>query len=182
MKRLSQLTPLATLALMLLVQAVAAQSPYPSLSFGREPNKEDTTDYLLQPQVEEIHKRVGGPHKPYRIVGVLARPSKQLAVLLFVNSHNEYQLDQQTDKNVVISIDTEEIQSLSYEMAAKNADGPLKLEIGNVLIKLDDLRRIAKATSVTLKLGAVVHQLDRDNLMALKYLVGEIDKDEKKVN
>ena len=182
MKRLSQLTLLATLALTLLVQSVAAQSPYPSLSFGREPNKEDTTDYFLQPHVEEIHKRLGGPDKPYRIVGVLARPSKQLAVLLFVNSHNEFQLDPQTDKSVVISIDSVEIGNLSYEMAAKNAEGPLKLEIGNVLIKLDDLRKIAKATTVTMKLGALVHQLDRDNLTALKYLVSEIDKDEKKVN
>lgn len=182
MKRLSQLTLLATLALMLLASAAAAQSPYPSLSFGREPNKEDTTDYFLEPQVEEIHKRLGGPDKPYRIVGVLARPSKQLAVLLFVNSHNEFQLDLQTDKSVVITVDSVDIGNLSYEMAARNADGPLKLEIGNVLIKLDDLRKIANGASVTMKLGAVVHQLDRDNLTAFKYLLSEIDKGEKKVN
>jgi hypothetical protein len=182
MKRLSHLILLATLALMLLVQAVAAQSPYPSLTFLREPNKEDTTDYVLQPQVEEIHKRVGGPHKPYRIVGVLARPAKEAAVLLFVNSNDEFQLDLQTDKSVVITVDSVDIGNLSYEMAATNVDGPLKLEIGNVLIKLDDLRKIAKATSVTMKLGAVVHQLDRDNLTALKYLVSEIDKDEKKMD
>lgn len=180
MKRLLQYIPFATLALLFLVQLTAAQSPYPSLSFGREQNNEGSTDYLLRPEVEEIHKRVGGPDKPYRIVGALARPAKEAAVLLFTNFQKDFELDKQTDKSVIITVDSVDIGNLKYEMAAKNDDPPLKLEIGNVLISLADLRRIAKGGSVTMKLGAVVHQLDRDNLTAIKYLVSEIDKDEKK--
>jgi hypothetical protein len=182
MKRIPQSTLFAMLAFLVLVPIASAQSPYPSLSFGREANKEGSTDYFLRPEVEEIHKRVGGVDKPYRIVGALARPTKQAAVLLFVNSQKDFQLDVQTDKSVIITVDSVDIGNLSYEIAAKNPDPPLKLEIGNVLISLNDLRRIAKAGTVTMKLGEVVHQLDSDNLTALKYLVSEIEKDEKKVN
>ena len=180
MKRLSQYILFATLALLFLVRIAAAQSPYPSLSFGREQNKEGSTDYLLRPEVEEIHKRLGGPDKPFRIIGALARPTKEAAVLLFMNFQKDFQLDTQTDQSVVITVDSVDIGNLKYEMAAKNDDPPLKLEIGNVLITLADLRRIAKAGSVSMKLGAVVHQLDRDNLAAIQYLVSEIDKDDKK--
>ncbi len=180
MKRLSQYILFAALAFLFLVQTASAQSPYPSLSFGRESNNEGSTDYVLRPEVEEIHKRVGGADKSYRIVGALARPSKQAAVLLFMNYQKDFQLDAQADKSVIITIDAADIGNLNYEIAAKNDDPPLKLEIGNVLMSLDDLRRIAKGGSVTIKLGAVVHQLDRDNLTAIRYLVSEIEKDEKK--
>jgi hypothetical protein len=182
MKRISQLTLIPFLALLVLVPAAAGQSPYPSLSFARESNSEGSTDYVLKPETDEIHKRLGGEDKPYRIVGALARPSKSAAVLLFVNSQKDFQLDQQADKSVVITVDAVDIQNLKYEMAAKDDYATGKIEIGNVLIKLDDLRKIAKGGSVTLKLGAVVHQLDRDNLTALRYLVSEIEEDEKKVN
>ena len=173
---------LAVAALLLITSIAAAQSPYPSLSFAREANNEGTTDYVLKPETEEISKRLGGSDKPYRIVGALARPSKRLAVLLFVNSQQTFQLEPQLDKSVVITVDALDIADLKYEIAAKEESPNGKIEIGNVLIKLEDLRKVATGSSVKIKLGAVVHQLDRDNLTALKYMVGEIEKDEKKAN
>ena len=167
-------------ALFAWVSVSAAQTPYPSLSFGRESNDENTTDYVLKAEIGEIHKRVGGPDKPFRIVGVVARPSKRLAVMLFLNAQKEYQLATQTDKTVVITVDKADITNLTYELAAKSEDNHSKLEIGNILMALDDLRVVAKGSSVTMKLGALVHQLDSDNLAALRYLISEIEKDEKR--
>lgn len=182
MKSLTRLFLFTVVAQLVLVQLAAAQSPYPSLSFARESNTEKTTDYVLKPEVEEIQRRLGGADKPYRIVGALARPSKQLAVLLFVNSQKDLQLGTQTDKAVIITVDKVSLSDLTYEVAAKEEYQNYKLEIGNILIRLDDLRKVARGNSVTMKLGTVVHQLDSDNLTALRYLISEIDKDEKKAN
>ena len=182
MKPFIRILFLTVVALVVLVPPAAAQSTYPSLPFARESNDENTTDYVLKPEVEEIQKRLGGADKPYRIVGVVARPSKQLAVLLFVNSQKAFQLETQADKAVVITVDDANISNLTYEVAAKDEQPDYKLEIGNVLMSLDDLRKVAKAKIVSMKLGAVVHQLDSDNLSALRYLMSEIEKDEKKPN
>jgi len=173
---------LIVVALVVLVPSAAAQSTYPSLPFARESNDENTTDYVLKPEVEEIQKRLGGPDKPYRIVGVVARPSSRLAVLLFVNSQKAFQLETQADKAVVITVDNSNISNLTYEVAAKDDHADYKLEIGNILMSLDDLRKVAKGKTVSVKLGAVIHELDSDNLSALRYLMSEIEKDEKKVN
>lgn len=181
MTALSRYHFFALVMLLLITPIAAAQSPYPSLSFARESNNEGTTDYVLKPETAEIGKRLGGLDKPYRIVGALARPSKRLAVLLFVNSQQTFQLEQ-SDKSVMITVDAVDIADLKYEIAAKEESPNGKIEIGNVLIKLDDLRKVATGSSVKIKLGALVHQLDRDNLTALRYMVGEIDKDEKKLN
>ena len=172
----------AVTALVVFVPSAAAQSTYPSLPFARESNDAGTTDYVLKPEVDEIHKRLGGADKPYRIVGVVARPSKRLAVLMFVNSQKVFQLETQADKAVVITVDNTNISDLTYEVAAKQDHADYKLEIGNVLMSLDDLRKVAKGKTVSMKLGAVVHQLDSDNLSALRYLISEIEKDEKKAN
>ena len=169
-------------AVVVFVPSAAAQSTYPSLPFTREPNNQGTTDYVLKPEVDEIHKRVGGADKPYRIVGVVARPSNRLAVLMFVNSQKAFQLETQADKAVVITVDDTNISNLTYEVAAKQDHADYKLEIGNILMSLDDLRKVAKGKMVSMKLGAVVHQLDSDNLSALRYLMSEIEKDEKKPN
>lgn len=173
---------LIILTFLICVPLAAAQSPYPSLSFARESNKDDTMDYVLKPEIAEIQKRVGGVDKAFRIVGAVARPANRLAVLLFVNSQKEFQLEPQSDKSVVITVDGADIAGLKYEVAAKEDEPTAKLEIGNVLLRLDDLRKVANGGSVTMKMGTVVHQLDRDNLAALKYLISEIDKDEKKAN
>src|SRR5688572_19346583 len=182
MKSFIQALLFTVVALLVLVPSAAAQSTYPSLPFARESNDENTTDYVLKPEVDEIQKRLGGPDKPYRIVGVVARPSSRLAVLMFVNSRKAFQLETQADKAVVITVDDSNISNLTYEVAAKDEQPDYKLEIGNVLMSLDDLRKVAKAKTVSMKLGAVVHQLDSDNLSALRYLMSEIEKDEKKVN
>jgi len=181
MKRLLQ-SALTILAFLVLAPLAAAQSPSTGLSFERESNKENTTDYVLKPVHDEVHKHLVGADKPYRIVGALARPAKQLAVLLFVNIQKDFELSPQADKSVVITVDAADIRNLKYEVAASDEQPTGKLEIGNVLIRLDDLRKVANGTSVTMKMGAVVHQLDRDNVAALKYLISEIDKDEKKAN
>src|SRR5688500_17938505 len=97
---------LIVVALVVLVPSAAAQSTYPSLPFARESNEENTTDYVLKPEVEEIQKRLGGPDKPYRIVGVVARPSSRLAVLLFVKSQKACKLETQAHKAVGIAVDT----------------------------------------------------------------------------
>ena len=173
---------LALLALVVLVVTTAhAQTPYPSLAFARETNGEGTTDYVLRPMVEEIHKRAGGYDKPFQIVGAVARPSKQAAVLLFTNGQKELQLDTQLDTSVVITVDSVDIGNLKYELAAKNTDPTrlIKLEIANVLITLSDLQKIGNANSVVLKFGAVVYQLDKENREAFRYLVDEIEKDRK---
>ena len=173
----------AVAALVILIPTAAAQSTYPSLPFARESNEQGTTDYVLKPEVDEIHKRLGGADKPYRIVGVVARPSKGLAVLMFVNSQKVFQLETQADKAVIITVDNSNISNnLTYEVAAKQDHADYKLEIGNILMSLDDLRKVAKGKTVSMKLGAVVHQLDSDNLSALGYLMSEIEKDEKKAN
>ena len=75
--------------------------------------------------------------------------------------------------------DNTTISNLTYEVAAKQDHADYKLEIGNILVSLEDLRKVAKGKTVSMKLGAVVHQLDSDNLSALRYLVSEIEKDEK---
>ena len=169
-------------ALVVLVPSAAAQSTYPSLPFARESNDQNTTDYVLKPDVDEIHKRLGGADKPYRIVGVVARPSNRLAVLMFVNSQKAFELETQADKAVVITVDNSNISNLTYNVAAKQDHADYKLEIGNILMSLEDLRKVAKGKTVSMELGAVVHQLDSDNLSALRYLISEIEKDEKKAN
>jgi hypothetical protein len=173
---------LALLALLVFFATAAhAQTPYPSLAFAREKNSEGTTDYVLRPIVEEIHKSVGGSDKPFQIVGVVARPSKEAAVLLFANAQKELQLYTQADTSVVITIDSVALGNLKYELAAKNEDPTrtVKLEIANVLITLRDLQKISSANSVVVKFGAVVYQLDKENREALRYLVAEIEKDQK---
>ena len=179
MKRFIRALLLTVVALVVLVPSAAAQSTYPSLPFARESNDQNTTDYVLKPEVDEIHKRLGGADKPYRIVGVVARPSNRLAVLMFVNSQKAFQLEIQADKAVVITVDNATISNLTYNVAAKQDHADYKLEIGNILMSLDDLRKVAKGKTVSLKLGAVVHQMDSDNLSALRYLMSEIEKDEK---
>jgi hypothetical protein len=169
-------------SLVVFVPSAGAQSTYSSLPFARESNDQNTTDYVLKPEIDEIHKRLGGADKPYRIVGVVARPSNRLAVLMFVNSQKAFQLETQADKAVVITVDDSAISNLTYNVAAKQDHADYKLEIGNILMSLDDLRKIAKGKTVSMKLGAVVHQLDSDNLSALRYLMSEIEKDEKKAN
>lgn len=176
---MTRITKLATLtfAVLLLVSAASAQSPYPSLAFAREPNTEGSTDYVLRPMIEEIQKRVGGSDKPYQIVGAVARPSKQLAVLLFVNGQKEIQFRPDTDTNVVITIDSLNIKDLTYQIAASNESESIKLQIANVLITLKDLQRIAKGKDVAVKFGPVVYHLDSDNLNAFRFLSAEIEKD-----
>lgn len=169
-------------AFVVLVPSAAAQSTYPSLPFAREANDENTTDYVLKPEIDEINKRLGGADKPFRIVGVVARPSNSLAVLMFVNSQKVFQLETQADKAVVITVDNTNISNLSYDVAAKQDHADYKLEIANILMSLDDLRKVAKGKTVSMKLGAVIHQLDSDNLSALRHLISEIEKDEKKAN
>src|SRR5688500_8215122 len=182
MKPFIRILFLTVAALVVLVPSAAAQSTYPSLPFARASNDEETTDYVLKPAVEEIHKRLGGADKPYRIVGVVARPSNRLAVLMFVNSQKAFELETQADKAVVITVDNSNISNLTYEVAAKDDNAAYKLEIGNILMSLDDLRKVAKGKTVSVKLGAVFHELDSDNLSALRYLMREIEKDEKKPN
>ena len=182
MKLSIQALLLTVVALVVLVPSAAGQSTYPSLPFARETNDENTIDYVLTPEVDEIHKRLGGADKPYRIVGVVARPSNRLAVLMFVNSQKAFQLETQADKAVVITVDNTNISNLTYNIAAKQDHADYKLEIGNILMNLDDLRKVAKGKIVIMKLGAVVHQLDSENLSAMRYLVSEIEKDEKKAN
>ena len=179
MKPLIQALLFTVVTLVVLAPPAAAQSNYPSLPFAREANDENTTDYVLKPEIDEIQKRLGGADKPYRIVGVVARPSNRLAVLMFVNSQKAFQLETQADKAVVITVDNATISNLTYTVAAKHDNPDYKLEIGNILVSLDDLRKLAKGQTVSMKLGAVVHQLDSDNLSALRYLVSEIEKDEK---
>jgi hypothetical protein len=180
MPRLMKLTPLLIFAcLLLFVSAAAGQTGYPSLPFARETNAEGTTDYVLKPVVEEIYKKVGGKDKPYQLVGAVARPSKQAAVLLFLNGQTELQFRPETDKNVIITVDSAEISNLKYEVVATEESEVVKLQIANVLISLKDLQRIAKASSVSLKLGPVSHRLAQDNHNALRYLVSEIEKDQK---
>lgn len=182
MKSLIRSLSFAVVALVVLAPSAVAQSTYPSLPFARESNDQGTTDYVLKPEVDEIHKRLGGADKPYRIVGVVARPSKGLAVLMFVNSQKVFQLETQADKAVVITVDNSNISNLTYEVAAKQDHADYKLEIGNILMSLDDLRKVAKGKTVSMKLGTVVHQLDSDNLAALRYLISEIENDEDKTN
>jgi hypothetical protein len=169
------------LALLFFVSAAHAQTPYPSLAFTREPNNEGSTDYLLKPDVDEIARRVGDA-KPFQIIGVVARPTKPAAVLLFVNAQKELQLHAQTDMSVVITADSVEIRNLTYELVAKNESetDPLKLEIANVLINWKDFLTIARANSVLVKYGSVTYQLDKDNINALHYFLAEIEKDQKK--
>jgi hypothetical protein len=168
---------LFTISLFSFVSTVRAQAPYPSLGFTRETNTENTFDYVLKPNADEIHKRIGGSDKPYRIVGAVARPAKRIAVLLFVNAQAEYQLEPH-DNSVTIIVDSISIPNLTYEVAVKKEYPPIKLEIVNILIDLDAFKRIAKGTSVTMRLGSVAHQLDKDNLDALRHLVKEVEKDE----
>ena len=59
----------------------------------------------LKPETDEIHKRNGGPEKPYRIVGALARPSKTIGGFAFVNVQKDFQLEKQSDKGVIITVD-----------------------------------------------------------------------------
>lgn len=177
MTRLMKLTALATFGLLLFVSAASAQSPYPSLSFAREPNTEGSTDYVLKPEIEEVQKRVGGNDKPYQLVGAVARPAKQAAVLLFVNGQKEIQFRPETDTSVVITVDSVDLPATKYELAATSDKDLIKLQIANVLISLTDLQRIAKAGSVALRFGPVTYRMDKDNLNALRYLTSEIEKD-----
>ncbi|HWN11752.1 MAG TPA: hypothetical protein VNO50_21175 [Pyrinomonadaceae bacterium] len=172
-----KLASLSISALLLFVSAVSAQVPYPSLAFTRESNSEGSTDYVLRPKVEEIQKKAGGVDKPYQIVGVLARPAKAMAVLLFLNAQKEIQFDPQANSRVVITVDGVELPRLQYELTATTDSDVIKLQIANVMIPLKDLQRIAKGASVTLKIGSVVHQIEKDNLSALRYLTAEIEKD-----
>ncbi|MDQ5847308.1 MAG: hypothetical protein M3539_18645 [Acidobacteriota bacterium] len=164
---------------LLVVSAIpaAAQTPYPSLSFEREQNKDGSVDYVLRPMISEIHKRFGDN---FRIVGVVARPATRKAVLLLVNAQPQFQLDVQAVKSVVITADSAEIGNLTYDVVAKGKEDSLvKFEIGNTLISFEDFQRIASANSVVLKFGAVTHQLDKENREALRFLVAEIQKDQK---
>jgi hypothetical protein len=172
---------LCLFALLLLSAAAAlAQTPYPSLSFEKQQNADGTVDYVLRPIISEIHKRVGGPDKTYRMVGAVVRPATKKAVLLLLNAQEQFQLEAQTVKSVVITADTTEINNLTYDLVAKGkVDSPIKFEIGNTLMSLDNFEKIANANSVVVKFGAVVHQLDKDNRDALHYLVGQIQKDQK---
>lgn len=168
-----------TLALLFFVSVAAVQTPYPSLSFAREPNTEGTTDYVLRPVVGEIQKKVGGDDKPYQIVGAVARPAKEAAILLFVNAQKEIQFRPETNRSVIITVDAVDIDNLEYDVAATNESEPIKLQIANSLVALKDLKRIAKSDSVLLKLGPVLHRIDKDNLSALRHLVSEMEKDQK---
>lgn len=164
---------------LLVVSAVpaAAQAPYPTLSFEREQNKDGSVDYVLRPIISEIHKRFGDN---FRIVGVVARPAAKKAVLMLVNAQPQFQLDVQAVKSVVITADSAEIGNLTYDVVAKGKeDSPVKFEIGNTLMSLDNFEKIANANSVVVKFGTVIHQLDKENREALRFLVAQIHKDQK---
>lgn len=170
---------LLTLALLFLASAAAAQSPYPSLQFIREPNKAGSLDYVLKPIVDEIHKKIGGADKPYRILGAVARPDSQKAVLMFVNAQGAFQLNAEKDSSVVINADSLEIGNIKYELAARGDDKPgIKLEIANVLVTFSDFQKIARARSVMVNFGGVAYELDKENLNALRYMATEIEKDQ----
>jgi hypothetical protein len=155
-----------------------AQTLYPSLGFERETD-EDGTFYKLRPNIGEIHKRVGGPDKPFMILGVVALPQKERVVLLLVNAQPEFQFEP-TDNAVVIKAGSSVIRDLSYTIAGKSkGDTSIKTEIANVLISLDDYRTIANADSVVASFGKVTYQLDKENQAALRFLLNEIDKDNK---
>src|SRR5688572_1654700 len=174
-----KLTHLLIFACVLLfVSTAAGQTGYPSLPFARETNAEGTTDYVLKPVIEEIYKKVG-KDKPYQLVGAVARPSKKAAVLLFLNGQTELQFRPETDKSVIITVDSAEISNLKYEVVATEESEVMKLQIANILISLKDLQRIANGSSVSFKLGPVSHRLAQDNHNALRYLVSEIEKDQK---
>ncbi|HSS19232.1 MAG TPA: hypothetical protein VLL54_04100 [Pyrinomonadaceae bacterium] len=157
--------------------ASQAQTPYPSLRFEREAGK-DGTLYQLRPVVEEIHKRIGGEDKPFKILTAVARPANGRVVLLLVNAQQHFQFDD--DTNVTITADSRVIKDITYTVSASgNEKSEIKLEVANALISLADFRSIATADSVVVKFGKVTYQLDKENREALRFLLNEIDKDNK---
>lgn len=174
---------LTMLALVLSPFASQQQTLSSSFSFTREANKAGTTDYVLKPMIDEIHKKIGGADKPYQVLGAVARPTTDGAVLVFANAQTESQLYSQTNRGVSIKAGSLEVKNLEYELAAQSEDNaPTKLEIANVLITFKDFQKIAGAKSVTVKFGSVAYQLDKDNLDALHYMAAEIEKDQNKTN
>ncbi len=168
---------LSTVFLFLIQVAVHGQAPYPTLALSKEIDNGATT-YVLKPMAEEIQKKVGGPDRPYQIVGAVVRPTNKAAVLLFLNAQTDSQLFAQTDRSVIITADAIEFKYAKYEPAAKSESETLiKLEIANVLISFDDFRNIAAAKSVTLKFGKVSYVVDKENLESLRYLATEIERD-----
>jgi hypothetical protein len=171
------------LALLIVPVAAQSQTLSSSFSFSREPNRAGSIDYVLKPIVDEIHKKIGGPDRAYQALGALARPKNLAAVLLFANAQRESQLSTQSDKSVFIKAGSLEFNYPEYVLAAKSeSESPIRLEIANVLISLQDFLKIATANSVSVKFGAVTYQLDKDNLEALRHMATEIETDQKKTN
>lgn len=172
---------LMVLGLLLFVSAGQAQSPHSGLAFLKEKNNEGTMDYVLKPDVEEINRRLGGNDKPFKIIGALARPAKQVAVLLFVNAQKEFQFPAESDTTVVITADASDIRIVNSDLAARSDDETqiLKTEIVNILVYWKEFQKISRAKSVTVTYGPVTYQLDKDNIDALHFLMAEIEKDQK---
>ncbi|HEV2884141.1 MAG TPA: hypothetical protein VGW36_04750, partial [Pyrinomonadaceae bacterium] len=95
--------------LLLMAPAAIGQSLPPTFSVQKNTNQENSTDYVLRPVLEEVHKKAGGSDKPYRLLFALVRPGKASAVLMFANAHSEPQLSTQSDNSVKVKADSLEL-------------------------------------------------------------------------
>lgn len=158
----------------------SAQTLPATFKYEREIAKDGGVVYSLSPVPSEIISRKGS-ETPYQIVGVVARLDTQRAVIMFANAQRRFQISTQSDKSVTIFADSETIDGLEYEIAAKDdRDVPIKLEIGNTVMTFAQFEKIMNANSVTVTYGAVSYKLDKENLQALRYFAAQINKDRKK--
>jgi len=128
-------------------------------------------------------KEAANGTKTLRVLAASIMPGLDSGGLIFISVQKEPKLNNQTDKTALITYDSKQLKDLSFEDIGGDEpdESILKTESAALAISLKDMMEIIKTDSVTVRFGAVVYRLDKDNIAAFHYLAEQIEKDSKPV-
>lgn len=110
------------------------------------------------------------------------QPERDVYVLVFVNCKTQLSLRKSISKGATLAIDGEKIKIPKYRLKGEIRRKALKVgvEIAEFDIDKRTFVLLVNADDVTVQVGSVMYNLDEDNLLALRYLAFEVNKDLKR--
>lgn len=164
------------LILCLTIRTLAQELPS-NFEFKRETGQGTGVPYfILIPRLEAMtYDALRG--STFEALGALVQPERNKYGLLFFNAKEEYQLERQKDKGVILQIDNDVITIPEYTLGKRDVVGRLKVETASIVIDKGIFEKLIRASDVIIRVGVVTYNLDQDNIDALRYYAAVIAKD-----
>lgn len=121
-------------------------------------------------------------NNPFEALTGFMQPERDYYLLLFINCKPALSLRRNVSKGAALTIDGEKFEYKSYKIKTEMKRKPLRLgiEMAEFEISREVFVKLIKADDVTVRVGSVFYNLDKDNVDALRYLAAEINQDLKR--